>query len=297
MSEDQMSLEGILSDKPAAPPVAPPAPEAPPAVTQPAEAPHQSLRKAHQQKERDTREAAEGRVRDASGKYVKAGAEEAPKEAVKEAPKEEPKAESKEQELTPKEKAAFAAAADERRKRQDLERRLAEYEAKINAAPQQQTAEPPKTFWDDPEAALKQLEQRTQATITAGRVQMAEMAARGRYKDYDEKVEIFKGLSLQNPALFQQAIASPDPAEFAYRVAKNHHELVEAGSIDAVRAQVEKETRLKVEAEMREKFKQEQEAKQKEREALPGSLSNVTGVGNVSKVWGGPTPLDQILKT
>ena len=269
-SEDQMSLEGILSDKPAAPPVAPPAeaPAAPPAVTPAAEAPHQSLRKAHQQKERDTREAAEGRVRDASGKYVKAEepAKEAPKEAVKEAPKEEPKAETKEQELTPKEKAAFAAAADERRKRQDLERRLAEMQARPVA---QTPTEPPKTFWDDPEAAMKQLEQRTQATITAGRVQMAEMAARGRYKDYDEKVEIFKGLSMQNPALFQQAIASPDPAEFAYRVAKNHHELVEAGSIDAVRAQVEKETRLKVEAEMREKFKQEQETKQKERDALP----------------------------
>ena len=126
---------------------------------------------------------------------------------------------------------------------------------------------------------------------------MAELAARSRYKDYDEKVEIFKGLSMQNPVLFQQAIASQDPAEFAYRVAKNYHELQEAGSIEQVRAKVEKETRLKVEAEMREKFKQEQETKQKERDALPGSLSNVTGVGNVSKVWGGPTPLDNILKT
>ena len=287
--EGQMELSDVLSDKPAPEPVAEtPKADAPQAEAPKADGKTQSTRKAHQQKERDAKEAGEGRVRDESGKYVKA---ETPKEEVKEAPKEEPKVK---EELTPKEKAAFAAAADERRKRQELERQISEMRARQAPPPSQ---EAPKTFWDDPEAALKQHEQRTQEYITASRVQMAELNARGRYKDYDEKVEIFKGLSMQTPALFQQALASQDTAEFAYRVAKNYHELREAGSIDQVRAKVEKETRLKVEAEMREKFKQEQEERQKERDALPGSLSKVTGTGNTSKVWSGPMPLDGILKT
>ena len=101
------------------------------------------------------------------------------------------------------------------------------------------------------------------------------------------------------PGLFEQALAQPDPAEFVYKTAKHHQEIADAGNLDAFKAKIEKETRIKAEAEFKAKAEADAQARQRERDALPGSLSNVTGVGgaNARPVWGGPTPLDSILKS
>lgn len=242
-----------------------------------------SLRAEHRKKEL----IAQGRDPE-TGQFVKEEIKEEVKTKVE--VKKEP--EKPIEELTVKEKAAFAAVADERRKRQELERRLAELQPKPAAA------ETPKAFWDDPEGALKRHETAIAQTALNTRLQTAELIARNKYQDFDEKIARFSELVSNTPGLAPQWLNSPDPAEFAYRTAKNHMELQDAGSLDQMRSDIEKrvraEERTKVEAE----FKAKAEALEKERAALPGSLSDVRGVSSqrAQSVWGGPTSLDEILK-
>ena len=195
------------------------------------------------------------------------------------------------EELTPKERAAFAKAADETRKRQALEIRIRELEAKQAPA----STEPPKTFWDDPEGALNRQKQEVQSAIVSTKLQTSEAIARSRHKDFDEKVAKFGELAQSTPGLAQQMISAPDPAEFAYRTAANHIALQEAGGLDAMRQKIEEETRVKVRAELEVELKDKADALAKERAALPGSLSDAPSKGNIRPVWSGPTAMDDIL--
>ena len=214
----------------------------------------------------------------------------------KEEPKEpEPKKEEKPAapQYTDKERAYYAAAMDERRKRQAAEAKLAELQT-TQAKPKDEAEK--KTFWDDPEAALeafrkKTLDETRQQGINT-RLSTSELIARSKYQDFDEKVEIFKELMGQNPGLYQQFSNSPDPGEFVYKTAKFHKDLQGAGNIDNLRAQIEKETRIKIESELKEK-----EAKlKKERDALPGTLSDARGTKQQAVAWSGPESLEDVLK-
>lgn len=194
-------------------------------------------------------------------------------------------------EFTERERAFLKTAEEERRKRQELERRL--------AAPAQSPAptEPPKTFWDDPEGHLKAMQQSNQQIAIQTKLQTAEMIARSRYKDFDQEMAVFAEMAQTMPGLAQQCVSAPDPAEFAYRTGKAHRELREAGGLDQLKAKIEAETRARLEAE----FKAKEEARAKElaeqRAALPGSLSDVRGASTPRKMeYVGPTPLADILK-
>ena len=226
----------------------------------------------------------------------KAKAEPKVKAEAKAAEEAKSKAESraeKPEEMTQKERAAFAKAADETRKRQALEQRLKELEARQQGA----TGEAPKTFWDDPEAALKRQQDETRQAIMTSRLNTSEMIARSRHNDFDEKLEIFRELAMTTPGLAQQMLASQDPAEFTYRTAANHKALQEAGGLDAMREKIKKETELEVRARLEEELKVKAEALAKERAALPGSLTDSPSKGVNKPVWGGPTPMDDILKS
>ena len=195
--------------------------------------------------------------------------------------------------MTPKEKAAFAKATDETRKRQALERQLAELQAKMTP---QAPAEPPKPFWDAPEEALARQKQEIQNLVVGTRLQTSESIARSGYKDCDEKIEIFKELVMTVPGLGHQMLAASDPAEFAYRTAANHKTLQEAGNLDAMKEQIVKETETKVRAQIEKELKAKAEALEKERAALPGSLTNTPSKGVNRPTWGGPTSMNDILK-
>ena len=312
MSNEQMSLSDVLSDAPppAAPAEAPPKAEAPPpappaeaAPAEPAEPPVETVkskRKAFQQRERDAQDEGAGKVRGPDGKFV---AKEAAPVAEPAAPAAEKPVEAKpaepappaapvpavppQQEMTDKEKALLRAAQDERDKRQVLERRLAALEK-----PQEE----PKAFWDDPEGAIKTFEKKIEETVVNTRFNTAEAIARSKYSDFEEKLGVFGQLLQQIPGLNQQWVAAPDPAEFAYRLAKNHIDIQQVGSIDALRKKIEEETSAKVRAEVEAEYKKKAEDAEKIRAALPGSLSNARGVGITTPVWNGPTSLEDILK-
>lgn len=300
-----MELDEILNDEMPAPvkeaPAEEPAADAP-AAQEPKIERVQSREKAWEDKE----QAARGRVRDpATGQFVakeEAAAAEPKKDAepakaaapAKEEPA-KPAAAVPQQEFTEKEKAFLRAAQEERGKRQELERRLAAMEA--GKTQPDKPVEAAKTFWDDPDGALKAHEQRLEQQSTNARLQTAEFLARQKHPDFDAKVAAFREVlsTAQGPhqaALVQQWIAAQDPAEFAYSFGKNHLELQQVGSIDGLRAQIEKETRLKVEAEMKEKS----DKLERERAALPPSLSDARNAGGNRPVYAGPTSLDDILK-
>ena len=241
-----------------------------------------SKRKEWQERELDARAEGEGKVRDpVTGQWTAK-----PKEEVKEEPKEEKKEvkEPPKQDMTDKERAAFAAAADERRKRQQLEARLAELEKK--------QAEAGKTFWDDPEGALEKHRQEIRQTEVRVKLATTEAIARSKYTDFDEKIQAFSEVVQQTPGLHLQWLQSPDPADFAYKLGKNHIELRDAGSIDALRQKIEKETRMKLEAE----YKEKAEKMAKERASIPQSLSDTVGKAGPRVEFTGPTSLDDILK-
>ncbi len=269
-----MELEDVLSDK------EPPKPE--PVAN---ESDQDNIRAKHLAKEYE----AQGRDPQ-TGQFLKKEPE--PKVEAKPEPKVETKPEPKaREEFTEKERAFLRAAEEERRKRQDLERQLAEYRA-----PKEKTEEK-KSFWDDPEGHLKSFESSLEQKLTQREIntklQTSEVIARSRYKDFDEKVTIFSELMRETPALHAQMVAASDPAEFVYRTAARTKMIQEAGSIDELRAKIEKETREKLEAE----YKAKEKDLEKQRAALTGSLSEVKGAAPQQRtVYSGPTPLGDILK-
>lgn len=191
--------------------------------------------------------------------------------------------------LTDKERALLAAATEERRKRQNIEQRLKELE-------NQKPPENPQQFWDDPQKALEQfnqtIEQKIQGAVLSTRMQTAEMISRSKYQDFDQKIDVFAGMIQSIPGLYQQWVNAPDPAEFAYKAAKNHLDLQEAGNMDAYRAKIEKELRVRLEQE----YKAKQLEHEKQVQAIPPTLSEAPGQPGQNKpIWSGPTPLDSIL--
>lgn len=296
----EMSMDDILSDKPTerppekAPEAAPPAAleSSEPAPPEPVERP-QSRKQRHQEKEFN----AQGLVRDPdTGQFAKKDA--APQEPKPDAgattvaaPPAAPAAAAPpaQPDMTPRERAAFSAAADERRKRQELEHRIATMEAG-------KAAEPPKTFWDDPEGALRDQEARLRDVVTQTRMTTAESIARSKYPDFDEKIGVFAEVMKTTPGVYQQWMQAPDPAEYAYRLGKNQQELQSVGSIDALKAKWTQETEARVRAQIEGELKAKAEKAAAERAALPPSLSDARGTQGNKAVWNGPMSFDTILK-
>lgn len=261
-----------------------------------------SSRAEHQAKEKEAQDA--GRKRNADGTF--AANEEAPDEAKPEAkePVKEPVKEQPKVELTDKEKAFLADALKERKARQELERQVAALTQQRQAPPPQQQPQgeqvPAQTFWDNPDAALQQIRsqimQETQQTVLQTKVTMSADMARSRYPDFDEKVAAFVDMMKVSPWLEQQVASSPNPAEAAYRLGKNGMELRQAGDLDGFRKKVEDETRAAVRKELADEQAAKEAARLKLAESLPRSLTDVRGSTQTAQVWGGPTPLDAILK-
>ena len=243
-----------------------------------------SPRKRHQAKEFE----AQGRDPE-TGQYIPKEDKEEEKKEEKVEVKTETKVEPK-VELSDKEKAFLRTAEEERRKRQELERRLAALEAKPKEEPGEK-----KTFWDDPEGNLKSLEDRISVRERAILLNVSERLARSKYADFDEQIEVFAEIlkTPAGPGIHAQFMSAPDPGEFAYRLGKHTKEVRDAGSIDALREKIAKEERQKLEAE----FKKKQEDLEKQRKDLPGSLSDVKGASRKSvPVWTGPESMEDILK-
>jgi len=173
------------------------------------------------------------------------------------------------------------ALKDERRKRQELERRMQAYEANMRQAQQQ----PPPDVYQDPEGALSHVRQQFQHELTRTRLDMSVAMARTQHQDYEDAETAFIEAVHANPNLYNQMLNDPHPAGFAYRVGKQVQAYREIGS-DPVT--------------YRDKVRQEIEAErggtQRPRSSLPPSLASARDTnGRFAPAWGGPTPLKDIL--
>ena len=174
----------------------------------------QSRRKQHMAKEYE----AQGRDPE-TGQFIQKEEKPEVKEEVKAEVKPEVKLEPKKEELTEKERGFLRGLEEERRKRQELERRIAEMQTK-------QPEGEKKTFWDDPEGHFKTIEQRQAQRETAFTLKVSETIARSKYTDFDGAIEVFADIlkTPAGPGVHAQFLAAQDPAEFAYRLGKQTKE-------------------------------------------------------------------------
>lgn len=189
----------------------------------------------------------------------------------------------------PAEEAADASPASEEARVEDktaiqvgLEAELARIRAKNRELEErmsqaQQPEERP-DFFEDPDAALNAIEQRQEQKLEEARIAWSVQSARHRHEDFDEKSKVFDEMLQQNPALWDQMRATPDPAEFAYRTADQTLKMREFGDIKSFEDKVRADERTKAEA----RIKAEYEARLKELSGLPQPLADTRAAGGNS---------------
>lgn len=195
------------------------------------------------------------------------------------------------------------ALEDERHKRQQLEKQLAELMA---ANKPQQPAPPPVeeppsyTMFDHPEGPegfIRDQISRVEQGRIRDRVEMSEALVRQQNGDYDQVVSAFAQAAQIDPALRNAALNHPNPALFAYETGKR---IAAAQQLQAdpaeYRAKVEAEIRAQIEAEYKAKAEAEA-AKQAEiaKAARPNLNQSRDSGGRFAPGWSGPTPLDQLI--
>lgn len=193
--------------------------------------------------------------------------------------------------------AEYVALRDERRKRQELEERLRQFEERFTQS-QQPKPQPAPDMFDDPDGFKNHLAQTIRAELmqelqpvvqqhgTLTRAEVSEMLARQKYEDYDATVESFKEALGQNPFLMTQLQQASDPATFAYNAGKQYQQAQAYGGEAPP-------TREQIEAELREKIMAEIGLKPK----APSSFAGDRSVGARSgPAWAGPTPMGDLLK-
>jgi DNA repair exonuclease SbcCD ATPase subunit len=182
----------------------------------------------------------------------------------------------------------IAAIHDERRKRQELERRVAEYEAKLQQL--QNPPQPAPDMFENPEGwqnhfggQIKQ--QAAQEASFNSLLNTSEMLCRDKYEDFEEAKTKFMELAEANPVLAQQALGDPHPWRKAYTLVKNHEKMEALGATDA----------QSLEARLREEIRAELQAELKPAPAaIPQSLATAQSGRGTSGVWNPPT-IDEIL--
>jgi hypothetical protein len=138
-------------------------------------------------------------------------------------------------------------AQDERRKRQELEKKLKEYEERLNQPQHPQQQQQPPDWYTSPEQAAQVLQETMQQQLFQRSVAMSEALMRQQHPDYDEISTVFADRARNDPHLLQQLYNHPFPAQFAYQVGQQIRLMEEIGSDPAAyRAKIEAEVRAKL---------------------------------------------------
>lgn len=194
------------------------------------------------------------------------------------------------------------AVEDERRKRQELEKRIAEFEARFAA--QQKPQEPVQPAdWDlDPRGAASQwMAEMNRRTFTMA-VEMSERVLKEKHSDYEEVRNVFAEAAKADPRLAVELVNHPFPAEFAYQQGKRLRMLQEIGDDpESYKARLREELL----AELRSQGAAPQAPAQAPRQSapVPKSLARAPSAtqptrdqrGRFAPSDDGPTPLEDII--
>jgi hypothetical protein len=182
-----------------------------------------------------------------------------------------------------------AMALDERRKRQELERKLKEYES-LSA----KKAEPKIDLFENPDGAMESVLNKARHEVTMAKLEMSQELMKSLHDDYEELEMEFIDLAGSNPAVLADFQKAANPARFAYETAKKAREAEQLKDVDSykdkLRAEVEAEIRAKLEAEMT--AKSDSDAKRDK--ALTPSLAKARSAGGLDDHVA--PSLDDILK-
>lgn len=172
-----------------------------------------------------------------------------------------------------------AAVLDERRKRQELERKLAEFEKSKEEKP----ARP--DLFADPDGALghieKSLREEMQQNLSNTRLEISQELMRTVHEDYDELETEFVDMAKDNPVLLKELNESSNPARFAYETAKKAREAAELKDVDKIRARIEAEIRAEIEQKLKQELEQTEAKEKGKQEALTPSLAATQSKGGV----------------
>lgn len=201
-----------------------------------------------------------------------------------------PKGETDAPPASSEDRVPIAAIHDERRKRQELEKRVAEYEARLQQL--QNPPQPAPDMFENPEGwqnhfggQIKQ--QAAQEASFNSLLNTSEMLCRDKFDDFEDAKAKFMELAEANPVLAQQALGDPHPWRKAYQLVKNHEKMEALGATDAT----------SLEAKLREQIRAELQAELAAKPApaaIPTSLAGAQSGRGTSGVWNPPT-IDEIL--
>ncbi len=112
------------------------------------------------------------------------------------------------------------ALLDERRKRQEIERKYLELEARLNnpQQPQQEQAKP--DWFANPEEAAAYMRQEIERQNFETRIVLSEQIMAEKHSDYEQMRDTFAEAAAKSPHLAQQLVQAPNPARFAYEMGK-----------------------------------------------------------------------------
>jgi hypothetical protein len=198
----------------------------------------------------------------------------APETVAPEAPQEAPKLDPQVQELEDlKANGLLKALTSERKKRQELQEQLNQYQQSLQSQPYvPETYDSGQQIAPDPTAA--KVENRLLA--------MSEMQARSQHPDYDEKLNVFAAEAIANPALYESVMSSDHPALAAYEAGKALLVHKKYGtSLDKVIEGVRKETESELRKQIRAEIEQEFTGKIAARAKAPTNISAVGSRGGV----------------
>ena len=238
--------------------------------------------------EPEVEEKAEPETVEDPGETASPEGEEKPEEPEPEKPKEEPWTK--------------AAVLEERRKRQEMERQLADLQQKVN----QPKDEPAPDPYEDPEAwakyqddRLKAVEERTSASVQEAvlRVSRSHVAKEVGEEVLEEAAAAFEMAAAKNPSLIQDALGSDSPYQFVFETGKAELERQAMGDPQAYAAKVAEEAMKKAQAEIDKRV--EEGIKAELAKHLPQSLAEEQSQGERATTqpqWDGPKPISQILE-
>jgi hypothetical protein len=117
------------------------------------------------------------------------------------------------------------------------------------------------------------------------RIRLSAEQAKAQHPDYLEKKSVFEQMAQHNPMLIEEMKRHPNPAQYAYDVAKTQLELQQYGGLEGLI-----EARIKA---------REAEAMQSVQQQLPSAPPTISGDRSVASrsgpAWAGPTPIGDIL--
>jgi hypothetical protein len=192
-----------------------------------------------------------------------------------------------------KDRVPVAALTAERSKRQELERRIAQMQAQMEAAKAQPAPKQLPNPASDPEGYHAAIQQ----TLLNERMNVSETIARTRFTDLDEKVAAFREEAEKNPALAGQLFAQPDPYGWAYEQGRRILAMREIGPDPAAfREKVASELRDAIRAELMAELGVATAEQSDEKPTVPVSMASARSAPVRATAYRGPPPLRELLR-